>query len=484
MSDNLQQLKVLVVEDDEDDFILFCDYFKNIAAWKFEIKWVQRYNDAVAELCNNAYTLCFCDYRLGARNGVELIKDVLAKKTATPIILLTGKGNYNIDIEATKAGAFDYLIKSDLDEDKLERTIRYTLERFNNLQRISESERRYRNIFEKSKDIVFIATADNTITTINYAVTDILNIDEEACIGKKLCSFMKNAEDIEYFSSAILNDGEIENFELEFLTTDKEVKTCLITASIEIDSNNQRYLQGIIHDITGIKKAEQASLQAEKLAASGRFIRTLAHEVRNPLNNIKLAVENLMQIVAPDDDNNFYLDIIHRNGQRINDLVTELLQSSRPAEISLSLVSLNDIVKTVASLIQDKLILRNLSFVANYTENVCLIKADAPKLEMAILNILVNAIEAVPDNTGNIEVITTCVNQHPQLLIIDNGSGISPENKARLFEPYFTSKRNGIGLGLATTLNILQSHNAKIEVQSEEGNGTMFLIKFSEANEN
>ncbi|MEO6230654.1 MAG: ATP-binding protein [Ferruginibacter sp.] len=484
MSDNLQKLNVLVVEDDEDDFILFCDYFKNIAAWKFEIKWIQRYNDAIEELCNNSYTLCFCDYRLGAKNGVELIKDVLAKNTSTPIILLTGKGNYNIDIEATKAGAFDYLIKADLDEDKLERTIRYTLERFNNLQRISESERRYRNIFEKSKDIAFIAAPDNTITTINYAVTDILNIDEEACIGKKLSSFMRNTEDINYFSSKILNDGEIENFELEFLTTDKEVKTCLITASIEMDSNNQRYLQGIIHDITGIKKAEQASLQAEKLAASGRFIRTLAHEVRNPLNNIKLAVENLMQIVSPDDDNNFYLDIIHRNGQRINDLVTELLQSSRPAEISLSDLSLNDIVKTVATQLQDKLVLRNISFVARYTENDCMIKADAPKLEMAILNILVNAIEAVPDNTGNIEVITTCINQHPQLFIIDNGCGISPENKARLFEPYFTSKRNGIGLGLATTLNILQSHNAKIEVQSEVGNGTMFSIKFNEADHN
>ncbi|MES2891166.1 MAG: ATP-binding protein [Bacteroidota bacterium] len=477
---SLQVLNVLVVEDDEDDFILICDYFKNISAWQFEIKWVQRYNDAIEELVTNPYTICFCDYRLGARNGVELIKDVLAKNTLTPIILLTGKGNYNIDIEATKAGAFDYLIKADLDEDKLERTIRYTLERFNNLQKIRESETRYRSIFEKSKDIVFIALPDTTITTINYAVTDILDVDVEDCIGRKLTEFIKNSADVDHFMKMVETDGEIENYELDFITVDKEIKTCLVTASVEVDSSNESYLQGIIHDVTDIKKAEQASLQAEKMAASGRFIRTLAHEVRNPLNNIKLAVENLMQTAEPEDDNNFYLDIIHRNGQRINDLVTELLQSSRPAEISLNNVSLNEMVKTVAASLQDKVMLRNIKLVASYDDNECMIKADAPKLEMAILNILVNAIEAVPDDTGAIEVITSCQNKQPQLFISDNGCGISPENKARLFEPYFTSKRNGIGLGLATTLNILQSHNAQIEVQSQVNNGSMFIIKFSQ----
>ncbi|MBC7887731.1 MAG: response regulator [Ferruginibacter sp.] len=478
---NQQLLRILVVEDDEDDFILISDYFKNITAWKFEIKWVQRYADALEELCNNQYTLCFCDYRLGAKNGIDLIKDVLAKNKATPIILLTGKGNYNIDIEATRAGAFDYLIKADLDEDKLERTIRYTLERFNNLQKIQESERRYRSIFEKSKDIVFIASPDTTLTTINYAVNDILNFSVEDCAGKKLTAFLKNPADIDYFTSRVNIDGEVDNFEMEFVTANKEIKTCLISASMESDSNHEHYLQGIIHDITDLKKAEKASLQAEKLAASGRFIRTLAHEVRNPLNNIKLAVENLLQTSA-DEDDKFYLDIIHRNGQRINDLVTELLLSSRPADMNFANISLHGLLHQVINSVQDKLVMRNIKLVSNFDNNDCIIKADSPKLEMAILNILVNAIEAVPDNTGTIEVVTLCQNKQAQVSISDNGCGISTENKEKLFEPYFTSKRNGIGLGLATTLNILQSHNAKIDVQSQLEMGTMFTILFSQYN--
>jgi len=477
MTADQQLLRILIVEDDEDDFILISDYFKNITAWKFEIKWVQRYASAIEEICTNQYTICFCDYRLGAKNGIDLIKDVLAKNTPTPIILLTGKGNYNIDIEATRAGAFDYLIKADLDEDKLERTIRYTLERINNLQKIQESERRYRSIFEKSKDIVFIARADTTLTTINYAVTDILDFSVEECIGKKLITFVKKPVDIESFITGINSDGEIDNFELEFVTAKKETKTCLISASIELDSKNEHYLQGIIHDITDLKKAEKASLQAEKLAASGRFIRTLAHEVRNPLSNIKLAVENLIQTNESEDDN-FYLDIIHRNGQRINDLVTELLLSSRPADMNLASISLHALLNKVVASVQDKLVLRNIKLSAVYDLVDCTIKADAPKLEIAILNILVNAIEAVPDNTGKIEVVTICENNKPVLYISDNGCGISPENKEKLFEPYFTSKRNGIGLGLASTLNILQSHNARIDVQSQVEMGTIFSISF------
>ncbi len=479
MNSKQQLLRILIVEDDEDDFILISDYFKTINAWAFEIKWVQRYTVAIEELCSNQYTLCFCDYRLGAKNGIDLIKEVLAKNKATPIILLTGKGNYNIDIEATKAGAFDYLIKAELDEDKLERTIRYTLERFNNLQKIQENERRYRSIFEKSKDIIFIAKPDTAITNINYAVTNILGYTVEDCIGKKLITFLKNPGDFDYFISMVNIDGEIDNYELELITTDNEIKTCLLSASIEIDSNNEKYLQGIIQDITELKKAEKDSMQVEKLAASGRFIRTLAHEVRNPLNNIKLAVENLLQTTI-DEDDIFYLDIIHRNGQRINDLITELLQSSKPTDLNLATISLHGLLDKVIASVQDKLNLRNIKLITNYNNTDCMIIADAPKLEMAILNILVNAIEAVPDETGKIEVATLCQNNLSRLYIIDNGNGISPENKEKLFEPYFTSKRNGIGLGLATTLNILQSHNARIDVQSQVEMGTKFTISFSQ----
>ncbi len=470
-------LKIMVVEDDEDDFLLINDYFKKLPAWSCEVKWVYRYEEAVEELCSNNYTICFSDYRLGAKNGIDLIKDIQAGNCTTPVILLTGRGNYEIDIQATKAGAYDYLIKADLDVDKLERTIRYTLERMNNLQKLRDSERKYRGIFEKSKDIVFLASPDTTIFNINNAVNDIIEISMEEAIGRKLTNFFNIPSQREQFVAELEVAGQVENFEVELLTAHNSIKCCLISASLEVEGNDEQYVQGIIHDITSLKKAETVTLQAEKLAASGRFIRTLAHEVRNPLNNINLSVENLLEQMMGEDDRP-YLEIIQRNGKRINDLITELLQSSRPSDMNLQPVPLQDILHNVIKAVDDRAVLRRITI--NYTppEEPVIIKADPSKLEMAFLNIVINAVEAVQDDSGVIDILLHTKNKQATVVICDNGCGISAENKSRLFEPYFTSKRNGMGLGLATTLTILRAHNADIEVSSEVNQGTTFRIMF------
>ncbi len=472
-----QLLKVLIVEDDEDDFVLLNDYLKHLRAWKCEIKWIYKYDDAIKELSSNSYTICFCDYLLGAKNGIDLINDIQKHNCNTPVVLLTGKGNYQIDIEATRAGAFDYLIKADLDEDRLERTIRYTLERISNLQKIKDSERKYRNIFEKSKDILFITAIDTRIITINYAVTDVLDIPVEDALGVKLTSYFYQSGQVDSFLQLLEKDGELENYEVELITVNQLIKNCLITASIEVDSTGGNYIQGIIHDITVLKKAEQTSLQVEKLAATGRFIRTMAHEVRNPLNNISLSVENLVHQNTNEDDI-VYLEIIERNSKRINTLITELLQSSRPVDIDFQPASLTQIVNNVINGVQDRLLLRKIDLRFIESENDCQIKADTQKLEMAILNLVINAIEAVADETGRIKIVSYCKPGQAGIIISDNGCGMNPETKARLFEPYFTSKRNGLGLGLTTTFTILNAHNATIEVSSQINDGTIFQITF------
>ena len=185
-------IKILIVDDDEDDFLLLKELLDNIETWAFQLDWIPRYDEAVEALQRNGYTICFSDYFLGARNGIDLIKEIQQTTCTTPVILLTGKGNRKIDQEATRAGAFDYLVKGELDEDKLERTIRYTLERIQTVEQLMASERRYRSFFEKSIDVVFIAQEDTTLTTINAAVTELLQYPVAECVGKKkLLDFFK-----------------------------------------------------------------------------------------------------------------------------------------------------------------------------------------------------------------------------------------------------------------------------------------------------
>jgi signal transduction histidine kinase len=241
-------------------------------------------------------------------------------------------------------------------------------------------------------------------------------------------------------------------------------------------------MQGIVHDITNLKKAEKATLQIEKLAATGRLVRTLAHEVRNPLNNINLSVEHLREEMEVNENSSIYLDIIQRNSSRIGALITELLNSSRPAEMKLERHILQSIVDESIMDAIDRLTLQRIKLEIKYPDEPVMVTVDKEKLKLAFSNILINATEAIHHKQGRISIVVRSDEDH-SIVISDNGCGISEENISRLFEPYFTSKRNGMGLGLASTLNIIQSNKGTIDVKSEVNVGTSFIITFKKSQE-
>jgi signal transduction histidine kinase len=224
-------------------------------------------------------------------------------------------------------------------------------------------------------------------------------------------------------------------------------------------------------------------LQAEKLAATGRLVQTLAHEVRNPLNNINLSLEQLHHEVQGSGmgDTEMYMEIIQRNSKRISDIITELLNSSRPAEMSLQSKPLQIIIDESISSALDRITLQKVKLKIKYADKPAYVKADSEKLKLAFLNIIINAVEAMKEENGELLIMVETEKDSHIVKIRDNGSGIAEENMSKLFEPYFTSKRNGLGLGLAATLNILQSHKGRIEVSSELNKGTQFTITFPAA---
>src|SRR5690606_25466918 len=122
--------------------------------------------------------------------------------------------------------------------------------------------------------------------------------------------------------------GEVNDLEVEVINSKGRRRNCILYLSIELDSNNNQYVQGILHDITNQKKTERATLLAEKLAATGRLVRTRANEVRNPLSNIHMSLEQLSSLNKGEE--RIYIDIIDRDGKGINDLITEQLTSTKP----------------------------------------------------------------------------------------------------------------------------------------------------------
>jgi PAS domain S-box-containing protein len=472
-------IRILIIDDDEDDFILTSSYIQGIEDRKFEIKWCYNYQEATQIIGSQEYDLYFVDYRLGAKTGIDLLREACTVNCEEPIILLTGKGNSAIDKQAMEMGAVDYLVKSELTTEKLERCIRYALERAATLKALKANERKFRNIFEKSKEAMFTTTVDLQLKDVNAAMSNLFGYEKDQLLKMSFSQLVEMENGQSQITQQLVDAGEVNDLEVEIFNSRGKKRNCILYLAIENDGNNQGYIQGILHDITNQKKTERATLLAEKLAATGRLVRTLAHEVRNPLSNIHMSLEQLSNNTAGEDK--IYLDIIDRNGKRINDLITELLTSSRPTEVVFHKLTLQTVLDETITVALDRITLKQIKLKVNYPEVSCYVMGDKEKLRIAFLNIIINAIEAIAHANGELQISIIVNEENYGVEFTDNGCGIPPENLSKLFEPYFTSKRNGIGLGLASTLNILQSHNATVEVKSKVNSGTTFIVTFNRA---
>ena len=472
----LQNTKVLLVEDDADDYVLFKEYLNDIKLHSYSLTWANTYEKAIELIRRKEHDIYIYDYLLGAKTGLDLIKESLASGVDAPMIILTGLGNHETDLKAMELGASDYLVKDEIDPEKLERSIRYSIEQSQMLKRLKASEIKFRSIFENSHDVIYLSNQKGDIIDINKSAERLFGYTREELLNMNATDLYENKNDQQRFIESINKTGSYSNFEVTMVDKHGNKKICNLTANVQkIDEQGNVYYQGIVHDMTRRKKAEQDLMIAEKLAVTGRVARSLAHEVRNPLTNINLALEQLDEEIK-EEDCKTYFDIIKRNSKRINDLVTELMENSKLTELKSTKITIRSIMDKTIALAKDRAALKNISLETSYQGDHEEMEADESKLTMALLNIIINAIEAVEENKGIIKINTLCESKKCTITIEDNGCGISEENLAKIFEPYFTAKQNGMGLGLATTHNIIHTHKGNITVESQKGKGTKFNI--------
>lgn len=477
-----KKIDILVIDDDEDDFTITASHIEKANAFICNISFCSNYESALEEICKAVYDIYFVDFRLGPRTGLDLIREAIDNGCQEPIVLLTGVGTKEIDVQAMEAGAVDYLVKSEMTPEKLERCIRYALSRHEFIKALKFNEQKFRNIFERSKDSVFMADNDAHFQDVNATMCKMFGFTKEELLNMSLYDLVPEENEKLQISNLLDKNKEVSDREIILSRKEKEKIDCVLSMAIEKDSEGKTYIQGIIHDITSLKNAEKATLQVEKSKVAERLIRTLAHEVRNPLNNINLSIEQLSSELADNENLNF-LEIIKRNSNRINNIISKLLQSSKPAHIIREKVFLKSILESALSHAADRLTLKNARLIKNYTSENAWILGDMEKLQIAFLNIIINAIEAIQEDSGVLEIHLFSEDGKFLVHIQDNGIGISGEGMSRIFEPYYTTKSDGMGLGLAATMNIIQSHNGLINVRSNPGKGTLFIISFKDQEE-
>lgn len=225
------------------------------------------------------------------------------------------------------------------------------------------------------------------------------------------------------------------------------------------------------------KNRELAQLRSmEKFAATGRMASTMAHEIKNPLNNIILSLEHLRDNPANDEMTINLIDIINRNSSRINLLITDLLNSTRFLELTFTAASVNDLLDETLETARDRIQLNNIKVIKHYDPEICKVSVDAERIKIALLNIIINATEAIEGDNGIIEIKTEAMDDSCVITISDNGQGMDQKALSKLFEPFITSKANGTGLGLTNAQNIILNHKGSINVESTLSKGSTFII--------
>jgi signal transduction histidine kinase len=209
----------------------------------------------------------------------------------------------------------------------------------------------------------------------------------------------------------------------------------------------------------------------------GKFISALAYEVRNPLANINLSVEVLKSAIK-EKDLNLYLEIIQRNSTRVHNLINVLLKYYEVLETKSDQHSIYQLLDNVLEMVEDRIKLKNIKVIKTFAGEDFKTLMNEEEMKIALTNIVLNSIESMDAENGQLKLITKSTGDQFEIQIEDNGCGISKSNLKNIFKPYFSNKPGGIGLGLATTHDILQSNHVMVNVESEQGRGTIFVLTF------
>ena len=474
-------IRVLLVEDDEDDYLLTKAFVSAKENSTIALDWVDSYEGALIAIESRYYDVYLVDYRLGAYTGIDLIQEAFRLGCRAPMILLTGQDDLTVDKSALELGAADYLVKGRIDSQLLGRSIRYALRQANVLAEVARKENKYRTLFERSTDPIFVTNDELHFQDANSSFERLLGYSRDEILTVNVARLFVNLDQLRNLRFNVREHGQIKDFETTLIHRDGRERTCLVSVwEVERTVGKPEWYQGIVRDVTDQKRAQQNLIIAEKLTMTGKIARSIAHEVRNPLTNLSLALEQLKDELDTDSDYvTMFTEIIGRNIDRIGQLITEMLNSSKPRDLDRKKQDFNAVIKETLRLISDRIKLQRMRLETHFSTDDCTALVDRDQLKTALLNILVNAVEAMEEGKGVLSVKTGCADGNRVFVeVSDNGGGINETDKARLFEPFFTGKSGGMGLGLTATQNIINSHKGSIEAESELGKGTTFRLYF------
>lgn len=237
-------------------------------------------------------------------------------------------------------------------------------------------------------------------------------------------------------------------------------------------------LIGVCQDLSDIKRMEERMRQADRLAAIGRLAANLAHEIRNPLAAVTGAIEQMGQELSLDDTQKRLMQIVLKESSRLNQIVSEFLQYARPSPLRRQPVNLAELLEEVVGLLECHPLSAKVKIGREYGPELTVL-VDANQLRQAVWNLALNAVQAMPEG-GELTVGARALNGTGSRLFVwvaDTGHGIGSADLPHIFEPFYSTKPDGTGLGLAVVHRVVQDHGGEVEVKSVPGAGSTFTLR-------
>jgi len=229
--------------------------------------------------------------------------------------------------------------------------------------------------------------------------------------------------------------------------------------------------------IDKIRSAQEHMVKTEKLYAVGEFSAGIAHEIKNPLTPIMMLMRRVKEEKESLSESD--IDIIEEELNRIDRIVTEFLAFARPDKAEKEKIDMRDVLKEVVTLTRPKIDRSAISLIEKIPDSLPVITGAHDALKQVFLNIMLNAIQAMDGSSGMLTVEASAANGNVMVTIKDTGIGIPEENLNKIYDPFFTTKKNGTGMGLALTHNIVSDHAGKINIDSQSEKGTSVSVEFA-----
>ena len=498
-----EPVRVLLVDDDPDDQLLTRDLLEDVAPARYRLDVASTYEEGQDALARREHDVVLLDYHLGGRTGLELLQEGLGLGCTAPLILLTGLGDRTVDEAAIRAGAADYLVKGQITSALLERAIRHALERTRTLQALRESEERFRLLVQNVQDYaIFMLSPEGRISTWNTGAERLTGYSAEDILGRSFDRLYVEQDRQQCLPERLLrvaaDQGRAED---EGFRVRKDGSRFWASAIVTALTNAQGRLAGfvnVVRDMTEQKRAEEeraklireqaARAEAEAMVrARDEFLTVAAHELKTPLTTVLSAVQLAQHHLSHGREVNLErlsrsLALGERQAIKLGRLINTLLDVSRIQAGRLQLerqdVNLVPLVTGVVDAARAQGTNHTLTLRAPATLQA---HVDPLRLEQVVTNLVDNAIKYSP-NGGLIEVeLSQPDTQTVCLSVRDQGLGIPPSQRERVFEQFYRahgeSYLSGMGVGLFVSRQIVQLHGGSIAAEPGPDGGTRFIVR-------